>query len=173
MVWAGAVFIAVYGLVAYAGGWTSTNAFLTIAIGLGSLVLVYRYFYRRLRKRGEITLYDVRGLAFAILAAMTMAMVQATLFYQLWPYFADVRGLGPVAATLQFAPYILGMLVGTMLIVRLATRFDPRRLIAGGLILMAVGLLALSRIQVDTPPHVWFSRSRWWDSASDSPVLPA
>ena len=151
LLWAGAVFLAVYGLVAYAGGLTSRNALLTIAIGLGGLILMYRYFYRKLRRRGEIKLYNGRGLAFAILAGMSLAMVQATLFYQFWSYFADVRRLGPVATTLQFAPFVVGMLVGTLLIVRLSTRFGARRLIAGGLVLSALGLLALSRIQVDTP----------------------
>ncbi|HQY95140.1 MFS transporter [Caldilinea sp.] len=151
LLWAGAVFLAVYGLVAYAGGLTSRNALLTIAVGLGGLILAYRYFYRKLRRRGEIKLYNGRGLAFAILAGMALAMVQATFFYQFWSYFADVRRLGPVATTLQFAPFVLGMLVGTLIIVRLSTRFGARRLIAGGLVLSALGLLALSRIQVDTP----------------------
>ncbi|MBK8051002.1 MAG: MFS transporter [Anaerolineales bacterium] len=142
----------VYGLVAFAGGYSSRNALLTIAIGLGGLILAYRYFYHRLRRRGEIKLYNARGLAFAMLAAMTASMAQAfPLFYQFWTYFVDVRGLGGVAASLQFAPYIIGMLVGTMLIVRLSTRFGARRLITGGLILMALGLAILSRIAVDTP----------------------
>lgn len=151
LTWAAAVFVGVYGLVVYAGGVTSRNALLTIAFGTGGLVLVYRYLYRRLRKRGEIKLYAVRGLAFAILAAMAAAMVQAVLFYQFWTYFIDVRGLGPVAAALQFAPFIIGILLGTMLIVRLSTRFGARRLIAAGLILAAVGLLVLSRLTVNTP----------------------
>jgi MFS family permease len=76
--------------------------------------------------------------------------VQATLFYQFWSYFTDVRGFGAVVTTLQFAPFVIGMLVGTMLIVRLSTRFGARRLITGGLILMSVGLVMLSRLQVDT-----------------------
>jgi hypothetical protein len=42
-------------------------------------------------------------------------------------------------------------LVGTLLIVRLSTYFGARRLIAGGMMLSAAGLLALSYIQVDTP----------------------
>ncbi len=151
LAWAAAVFLAVFGLVAYTGGLTSRNALLTIAVGLAGLVLVYRYLYKRLRKRGEIKLYNVRGLGFAILAAMTTAMVQALLFYQFWSYFVDVRGLGAVAATLQFAPFVIGMLTGTTLIVRLSTRFGARVLITAGLILMAIALLALSRLTVDTP----------------------
>lgn len=150
LLWAGTVFLAVYGLVAYTGGLTSRNALFVIAVGLGGLILAYRYFYRRLRQRGEIKLYNARGMAFAILAGMTLAMVQGTIFYQFWTYFASVRGLGPVAATLQFAPFVIGMMVGTLLIVRLSTRFGARRLIAGGLALSASGLLALSLIQVDT-----------------------
>lgn len=151
LLWAGAVFMAIYGLVVYAGGLTSRNALFAIAVGLGGLILAYRYFYRRLRRRDEIKLYNARGMVFAILAGMTLAMVQGTLFYQFWTYFAEVRRLGPVVTTLQFAPFVVGMLVGTLLIVRLSTRFGARRLIAGGLMLSATGLLALSLIQVDTP----------------------
>ncbi len=151
LLWAGAVFMAVYGLVVYTGGLTSRNALLVIAVGLGGLILAYRYFYRWLWRRGEIKLYNARGMAFAIVAGMTLAMVQGTLFYQFWTYYISVRGLGAVAATFQFAPFVVGMMVGTLLIVRLSTRFDARGLIAGGLTLSAIGLLALSRIQVDTP----------------------
>ncbi|MBK8796066.1 MAG: hypothetical protein IPM07_06595 [Anaerolineales bacterium] len=92
LLWAGAVFLAVYGLVAYAGGLTSRNALLTIAVGLGGLILAYRYFYRKLRRRGEIKLYNGRGLAFAILAGMALAMVRTLLLRsglfagaQAWP----------------------------------------------------------------------------------------
>lgn len=150
LLWTGAVFLAVYGLVAYTGGLTSRNALLTIAIALAGLVLIYRYLYRRLRKRGELKLYAVRGLAFAILAAFAAAMVQALLFFQFWTYYIDVRGLGPVVASLQFAPFVIGMMLGTMLIVRLSARFDARWLIAGGLLLSSLGLLLLSLLTVDT-----------------------
>lgn len=151
LAWTAAVFVGVYGLVVYAGGVTSESALLTIAFGTAGLVIAYRYLYRRLRKRGEIKLYSVRGLAFAILAAMAAAMVQALLFYQFWTYFIDVRGLHPVAATLQFTPFLAGILIGTMLIVRLSTRFGARRLITAGLMLAAAGLLLLSRLTVSTP----------------------
>jgi MFS family permease len=151
LLWAGAVFLAVFGLVAYTGGLTSRNALFVVAVGLGGLILAYRYFYRKLRQRDEIKLYNARGMAFAILGGITLAMVQATLFYQFWTYFADVRRLGPVTTTLQFAPFVVGMLVGTLLIVRLSTRFGARRLIAGGLVLSTIGLLSLSLIRVDTP----------------------
>jgi MFS family permease len=151
LLWTAAIFMAVYGLVASAGGLTSRNALLAIGIGLGGLVLVYRHYEGRGSKRGKLQLYNVRGLAFAILAAITAAMVQGVLFFQFWTYYLDVRGLGPVGATLQFAPFIIGMLVGTMLIVRLSTRFGAHQLIAAGLLLAAGGLLALSRLGVDTP----------------------
>ncbi len=151
LLWAGAVFLAIYGLVARAGGLTSRNALLAITIGVGGLALSYRFFYRHLHRRGEIKLYAVRGLAFAILAAVTAAIVQALLFYQFWTYFADVRGLGPVATTLQFLPYLVGMLFGTTLIVRLSARFGARHLIAAGLLIAAGGLLALSLLTVETP----------------------
>ena len=119
--WIAGVLLGVYGIVAYAGGFTTQNALLVVAVGLGGLALAYRFFYRRLRRRGTLQLYNMRALGFAILAAMVAAMLQAALFYQYWTYFIDVRGLGPVEASLEYTPLVLGMMAGTMVIVRLAT----------------------------------------------------
>ena len=149
--WIAAVLLGVYGIVAFAGGFTSRNALLILAAGLGGLALAYRFFYRRLRKRGTLKLYDVRSVGFAVLAAMVGAMLQAALFYQFWTYFIDVRGLGPVAASLAYTPLVLGMMVGTTVIVRLATRFDARRLIAAGLLLAAIGMIVLALVGTETP----------------------
>ena len=149
--WIAGVLLGVYGIVAYAGGFTTQNALLVVAVGLGGLALAYRFFYRRLRKRGTLQLYNMRALGFAILAAMVAAMLQAALFYQYWTYFIDVRGLGPVKASLEYAPLVLGMMAGTMVIVRLATRFDARRLIAGGLLLAAIGMISLVFVGTETP----------------------
>ena len=149
--WIAGVLLGVYGVVAYAGGFTTQNALVIVAIGLGGLALAYRFFYRRLRKRGTLELYNVRGLAFAILAAMMAAMMQAALFYQYWTYFIDVRGVNPVEASMLYTPLVLGMMTGTMIIVRLATRFDARRLIAGGLLLAAIGMISLVLVGTETP----------------------
>jgi len=146
-----AVLLGVYLLVADAGGLTSRNALLILAAGIGGLALAYRVIYRRLAKQDALKLYDVRAVGFAVLAAMVGAMLQAALFYQFWPYLIDVRGLGPVQASLSYTPLVLGMMVGTMLIVRLAARFDARRLIAGGLLLAAVGMIVLAPIGTQTP----------------------
>lgn len=143
--------LGVYGIVAYAGGFTTQNALVIMAIGLGGLALAYRFFYRRLRKRGTLELYNVRGLGFAVLAAMVAAMLQTALFFQYWTYFIDVRGLGPVEASLEYTPLVLGMIAGTMIIVRLATRFDARRLIACGLLLAAIGMVVLGLLGTTMP----------------------
>jgi MFS family permease len=154
LLWAVAIFGAIFGLITFQGGLTNENAALAIAVGLLGLVIGYRWIYRRLRKRGEIKLHDVRNLSFAILAGLVLAMAQGTLIYQMWPFYEKVQGVGPIAAGLRMAPFILGMLVGTTIIVRLAMRFDARQLIAGGMVTMAVSLAPFYFLQPDTR-YLW------------------
>jgi len=151
VLWIGGVLLGVYGLIAYAGGFTSRNALLILAAGLSGLALAYRFFYRRVLQRSAPELYDMRGLVFAVVAAMMAAMMQAALFYQFWTYYIDIRGLGPVEASLRYTPVVVGMMIGTMVIVRLSTRFHARRLIAGGLVVAATGMIMLSLIGIETP----------------------
>ena len=151
LLWSIAVFGAIFGLIGVSNDVTAENTVLAIAIGLVALLIGYRWFYTRFRRRDKIKLYDVRNLSLAILAGVALAMAQGTLFYQIWPYFEHVQGVGPVMAGMQVAPYFLSMLVGTTLVVRLSMRFGARRLMSGGLLLMAAGLAMLAPIATDTP----------------------
>ena len=59
-----------------------------------------------------------------------------------------------VMAGLAFIPFGIGILIGTFLLGRIAFRYDARRIIARGFLIMGASLVLLSFVQVET--SYWF-----------------
>jgi MFS family permease len=59
-----------------------------------------------------------------------------------------------VVAGLAFIPFLIGLLLGSFLVARLALRFGARRIIAGGFVVMGISLVWMSFVQVET--SYWF-----------------
>lgn len=150
LLWAAVIFGLVYGLLAFGGGLTTVNLFLIVIICALGFIVGYRWVMRRLDKK-TAKLYNARDVAFAIFAGIMLTMAQGALFYQIASFFQNIQSIGPVRAGLQLLPYILAMMLATLFIVRLSAHFDARRIIAGGLALMAVGLTGMYFVQVSTP----------------------
>lgn len=150
VVWAAAIFSLVYGLLAFGGGFSSRNLFLTIAICVLGFVIGYRWLVRRGQGR-NLQLYHVRDLSLAIFAGIVLGVAQASFFYQVNPYFQKIQNVGPIQAGVRLAPFVLAMIFATLVIVRLSLRFGARRLISAGLLVLALGLASLVFLRVDTP----------------------
>lgn len=150
VVWASAIFLLVYGVLAFGGGPTDRNVFLVVGICVAGFVVAYRWVSRRMRRR-EVRLYGARDFALAIMAGIVLSMVQASLFYQIGSYFQKIQEVGPVESGLRIVPFVLAMMIATLIIVRLAMRFGARRLISGGMLIMAVGTAGLYFLRPDTP----------------------
>jgi MFS family permease len=148
--WASAIFALVYGLLALGGGLTELNLFLIVAICVLGFVIAYRWVARRTRG-STIRLYGIRDLSLAILAGIALSVGQSSLLYQFGTFFQKIQGIGPVAAGLRMLPFVLAMIIATFFIVRLSLYFGARRLIAAGLVLMAIGMATLYFLQPDTP----------------------
>ncbi len=148
--WAAAIFGLVYGLLAFGGGLTGLNTFLIVAICLIGFVIAYRWVMRRAEGH-SVKLYNVRDLSLAILAGIMLSLAQGTLFYQIGAFFQKIQSIGPVQAGLQLLPYILAMMLATLVIVRVAMHFGARRIISFGIALMAVGLMSMYFVQATTP----------------------
>jgi len=150
VVWAAAIFTLVYGLLALGGGLNDVNVFLIIAICILGFVIGYRWVAQRMRG-SKIRLYDVRDLSFAIFAGIMLSVAQSSFFYQIGSFFQKIQQVGPVESGLRILPFVLSMMIATLVIVRLSMYFGARRLIAGGILVMAVGTGFLFILQPDTP----------------------
>ncbi|TAH50420.1 MAG: MFS transporter [Chloroflexota bacterium] len=150
LAWASAIFGLVYGVLAIGGGLDSRNMFLVIGICVIGFIIAYRWVARRMRG-SAVKMYDVRDLSLAILAGIMLSAGQGTLFYQTSVFFQRVQGVGPVVSGARLAPYVIALMIATLFVVRLSQRFGARRMITGGLLLMALGLGSMFFIQPTTP----------------------
>lgn len=98
-----------------------------------------------------IEIYGGRDLGMAILAGLMLMFAQGCFFFQIYPFFADVQNVGAVAIALRYVPYLVGLLAGGLLVARLMLRFGPRLILVASFLLMAVALLGLSGLEVDSP----------------------
>ena len=149
-----AVFVLVYLVIiarAILSSWQP--ALVAAGILLVSVVCV-RWLRRRAGFFSGVEMFTGRDIGFAILAGVVLFMGQGAFFYQFIAFFQNVQNMSPVMAGLAFIPFLIGMLFGSFLVARLAMRFGARRIIAGGFIIMAISLVWLSFVQVET--SYWF-----------------
>jgi EmrB/QacA subfamily drug resistance transporter len=95
-----------------------------------------------------------RGGAYLSLGLAIVGMFGAFLF--LTYYLQTVKGMSPIRSGAAFLPMVGGLLVGsTQISARLMTRVRPRYLMPPGFLVGSAGMLALTRIGVDTPYQHW------------------
>ncbi|MGI8476297.1 MAG: DHA2 family efflux MFS transporter permease subunit, partial [Thermomicrobiales bacterium] len=74
----------------------------------------------------------------------------AGILYLVPLFLQEARGASPLASGLTTFPEAIGVVVSTQLVARLYPRVGPRRLIAGGLLGVAVGMVLLSLVDLET-----------------------
>ncbi|GAA4843745.1 MFS transporter [Kitasatospora terrestris] len=134
----------VYALTAWQDGarWPA----LALLVGGGAAAA----FARRLRTAAH-PLFAPRLLGAAPVAGSLGVLVAAsaalfgTLFVGNW-FLQDVQGLDPLTAGLRALPLPLLMVIGAPVSAVAARRYGPRRTVAGGLVLLALGAALLSRL---------------------------
>lgn len=132
-------------------GWTAPSIALPGLIGLLLLGLFVWHELRAPKPLVDLRLLGNRLLSSTIrVAFFATAGFLGTLF--LVPLFLqDVRGETPLASGLATMPEALGILVSTQVVARIYPRIGPSRLMAGSLMLVTVAILAMSRVNLETP----------------------
>jgi len=149
-----AVFVLVYLVIIARAILSSWQPALVAAGILLVFVVCVRWLRRRAGFFSGVEMFTGRDIGFAILAGVVLFMGQGAFFYQFIAFFQNVQNMSPVMAGLAFIPFLIGMLLGSFLVARLAMRFGARRIIAGGFIIMAISLVWLSFVQAET--SYWF-----------------
>jgi EmrB/QacA subfamily drug resistance transporter len=129
-------------------GWTAAptlGAFLLAGVLLGAFVAVEA---RRRAPLVPLGVFRHRGLAGADTVALLggAAVIVSPIFF-LTLYLQQILGFTAVRAGLAMLPLGLAVIAGAQLTPGLGNRFDPRRLLAGGLLVAAAGLALLGRLQ--------------------------
>ncbi len=72
-------------------------------------------------------------------------------------FLQEVQGASPLEAGLTIFPEALGVVISTQVVARLYPRVGPRRLMAGGLVLVATAIVLLALVGLDSGP--WIMRA--------------
>jgi EmrB/QacA subfamily drug resistance transporter len=152
---AGAVSItAGLSLLAYAlldansAGWGSTKivGLLALAVALiGAFVVIER---RSKAPLVPFRIFALRTLTGANVVGLLLGASLFSMFFYISLYMQQVLGYSPIHAGLSYLPLALTIIVAAGLGGQLVTRFGFKPILAGGMLLVALGLLWFSRVPV-------------------------
>ena len=141
----------VYGLIeAPRTGWLATE---TLALMVAGVALLAAFAWWELRAKQPML--DVRLFtrpAFGI-SALTLTLVFFTLmglFFSIAQLFQLVMGYGAFEAALRLAPIFLFMMISAPMSPQLVTKFGKRRVVALGLLTVALGIAVLSTLDASS-----------------------
>jgi EmrB/QacA subfamily drug resistance transporter len=131
-------------------GWDSPQVIGLIA---GALVALPVFVWVENRVKAPMVQFDLlsdRNFLGAVVVALIITFSMMGVFFFLALYMQDILDYSPLEAGVRFLPSTV-MIVGVAPVAgRLADRFGPRWLIAGGLTLVSISLLTFSGIAVDS-----------------------
>jgi EmrB/QacA subfamily drug resistance transporter len=146
------------GLVALVYGFTKASsdgwgAAATIEFLVAAGVLLVAFVFIELRSEHPLLPMRVildRNRGGSYLSALLLGVGLFGVFLFLTFYLQITLGYSALQTGVAFLPFTLGIILGAGLSAQLLTRVGPRVLMAGGLLLAAVGMVMLTRIGVDT-----------------------
>ncbi|RZQ62382.1 MFS transporter [Amycolatopsis suaedae] len=130
--------------------WTSPVTLTTLAAAVVLLVAFVQV--ERTTRREPLVrlgLFANRSVAAANAFNLLVGAAMASAFYFMSLYLQRVLGAGAAQAGLQFLPFALGVVVGSVLAVKLGYRFAPRTLLIAGALLTSAGFAWFSTIRPD------------------------
>jgi EmrB/QacA subfamily drug resistance transporter len=137
--------------------WSSTSVVVSCAVGAA---LLGAFTIAELRTRQPLV--DLRLLSDRLFRSTNVVMFVAAaaflgMLYLIPLYFQDARGMTPLQSGLSTFPEAFGVMIGAQFASRLIyPRIGPRRHITGGLLGLAVSMLALTQVTVTT--NLWLIR---------------
>ncbi|MFC0622556.1 MFS transporter [Kribbella deserti] len=130
--------------------WTSLVTWGTLALAI-ALLAAFIAVERRTTRDPLIRLglFGNRAVAGANAYNLLLGAAMASSFYFISLYLQRVLGTSPALTGLQFLPLALGVVVGSVLAVKLGYRVAPRTLVVGGGLLTAAGFAWFGLISSD------------------------
>ncbi|MBB5912089.1 EmrB/QacA subfamily drug resistance transporter [Nocardia transvalensis] len=147
----GGVAALVYGFInAAAHGWGAPATGVSLAAGAVLLVAFVAVELRAAQPLLPLHLFADRNRAAAYVNMFLGPMAGMSMFFFLTQYLQEVRGMSALATGFAFLPTAALMFTMIRLIPRLLPRFGPKPVTVTGTVLMAAGLLLLTRLSTDS-----------------------
>ena len=132
-------------------GWTDSfviGGFVVALIGLVGFVLFER---RATEPMLDMKFFRNRRFAMGSMGISVAFFAMFSLFFLLTQYLQYVKGYSPLSAGLRGLPFAVTMIAVSPRAPVISARFGAKKAVAGGLVSLVVGLLLMSRIELDTP----------------------
>jgi EmrB/QacA subfamily drug resistance transporter len=130
--------------------WTSTVTLTTLAIAV-ALLATFVHVERTIAREPLIRLGLLanRSVAGANAYNLLVGAAMASAFYFVSLYLQRVLGTGPARTGIEFVPFALGVIAGSIIAVKLSYRLAPRALLILGGLLTATGFAWFGQISPD------------------------
>lgn len=147
----------VYGIIDAASTrtWISPSVIVPICIGLAMIAFFIWTEARSDHASFDVTLFRNRGYAVSLSAVSLAFFALSGITFSLPFYLQVLRGYSTLQAGLCFLPFAVGQLVAAPRSAAMVARFGYRSVMTTGLVLVAVALLGLAQLRVDT--HLWLT----------------
>jgi ATP-binding cassette subfamily B protein len=131
-------------------GWASPTTVATLAVA-AALLAAFIHVERTTAREPLIRLglFANRAVAGANAYNLLLGAAMAAAFYFVSLYLQQVLGTGPALTGVEFLPFALGVVAGSVLAVKLGYRFAPRTLLVTGGLLTAAGFAWFGLISPD------------------------
>jgi EmrB/QacA subfamily drug resistance transporter len=133
--------------------WGVASVIVPIVFGLAVLAVFVINEARSDHKSFDVSLFKNRGFSVSIAAVSLAFFALSGVTFSLPFYLQILRGYTTLQAGLLFVPFAVGQFLGAPRSAAMVARFGYRAVITTGLLIVAVALFSLTRLQLDTP--VW------------------
>jgi EmrB/QacA subfamily drug resistance transporter len=147
----GSLFLLVYALVqGNEKGWGSTEIVVLLAVSVALLVAFLAVEHLQSRPMLDLSLFRRPAFAGANIVAFTLSGSFFAMFLYLTLYIQDVLGYSPIQAGLRFLPTTLLSFAVAPVAGRLSVRMPVRILLGSGLLLVGLGLVAMTTLDASS-----------------------
>lgn len=144
--WASAVVLISSGLLWVGAGWSHPLRWLLILGGIAVIGVFFLWERRRRAERDDAVRVERRPVTIALFVGLVIAMAQIVPMSQLPQYFTVGMRYGPIFGIAALAPMFIALILAGPIAGFLLARFQPRGLIAGGILAIGIGDILVAAV---------------------------
>lgn len=143
----------VYGIIdaSQTRDWLSPSVVIPMTLGIIILIIFLWIEARSDHKSFDVSLFRNRGYAVSLTAVTLAFFAMSGVTFALPFYLQILRGYDTLTAGLCFLPFAVGQIIAAPNSARVVLKFGYRAVMTVGLVLVALSMMFLARLQVDTP----------------------